>query len=139
MQSHTRSHRVRWITVGVLILGVIGTSALAGGGNVLPATANPKGYSLSEMAKATSFFNTGGQTYPDTPFQILYVWKDNLTFTVSPGTMLYVPVLYSDSTEPVIGNFPTDVNIRDQVLNYFFSQDQTDVLQLCSRAEGRGR
>jgi hypothetical protein len=124
MRSSSISNRITWLGLRVLTLGIFATSALAGGGNVIPATANPQGYSLYKMAKATSFFNTGGQIYPDTPFQILYMWKDNLTFNVSPGTMLYVPVLYSDSTEPVIGRFPTDVNQRDQVLNYLFAQDQ---------------
>jgi hypothetical protein len=52
------------------------TVMLAGGGNVLPGPAKPKGYSLSDMAKATAFFNTGSHDltfYPDTPFQILYI------------------------------------------------------------------
>ena len=98
---------------------------LAGGGNVLPGPAKPRGYSLSDMARATAFFNTGPHTpdnYPKTPFQILFS-RDNLTFVVSPGTMFYVPVLFSDDTKPVIGTFP-DVNDRDAVLNYFYSQEQ---------------
>jgi hypothetical protein len=44
------------------------------GGEVLPPTAKSKGYSLSDMARATAFFNTGPRTldtYPKTPFQIL--------------------------------------------------------------------
>src|SRR6266478_1223005 len=82
------------------------------------------------MAKATAGFKTpnpitGMRTYPypDTPFQILYQ-RDNLTFDVSPGTMFYVPILFSDDTQPAIGSFPKDVNNRDALLNYFYARDQ---------------
>lgn len=53
-----------------------------GGGNVLPATAKPKGYSLTDIAKATAFFATtppsdrSKETEPDVPFQILYTTSD---------------------------------------------------------------
>jgi hypothetical protein len=79
------------------------------------------------MAATTAFFNTGDHsldTYPDTPFQILYVPKGSgagpYSFAVSPGTMLYVPIFYSDDTPAVIGDFP-DVSNRPAVLNYFYS------------------
>jgi len=115
----------------IVALTIAAPAVLAGGGNVLPGPAKPKGFSLSDMAKATAGFNTpnpitGMRTfpYPDTPFQILYVQQNNnLTFEVSPGTMLYVPIFFSDDTKPVVGTFP-DVNNRDAVLNYFYSQEQ---------------
>jgi hypothetical protein len=113
------------VLVLIIALTIAPTVMLAGGGNVLPGPAKPRGYSLSDMAKATAFFNTGPHTpdtYPTTPFQILFS-RDNLTFEVSPGTMFYVPVLFIDDTKPVIGTFPY-VNDRDAVLNYFYSQEQ---------------
>jgi hypothetical protein len=113
------------VLVLIIAVTIAPTVMLAGGGNILPGPAKPRGYSLSDMAKATAFFNTGPHTpdtYPKTPFQILFS-RDNLTFEVSPGTMFYVPVLFSDDTKPVIGTFP-DVNDRDAVLNYFYSQQQ---------------
>jgi hypothetical protein len=104
---------------------------LAGGGNVLPGQAKPKGYSLSDMARATAFFNTGDHsldTYPHTPFQILYVPKGDgpqpYSFTVSPGTMLYVPIFFSDDTQPLVGDFPKNVDKRLAVLNYVYSPTQ---------------
>src|SRR5271166_4499067 len=55
-------------------LAIPPTVAHAGGGNVLPPTAKPRDYSLSDMAVATAFFNTRPdrtpQNAPDTPFQI---------------------------------------------------------------------
>jgi hypothetical protein len=79
------------------------------------------------MANATAFFNTGDHsvdTYPNTPFQILYVPKGGgpqpYTFEVSPGTMLYVPIFFSDDSPPVIGDFP-NVNNRQAVLSYVYS------------------
>jgi hypothetical protein len=68
----------------IIALTIAPTAVLAGGGNVLPGPAKPKGFSLSDMARATAFFNTGLHsldTYPVTPFQILYVPpNNNLTF-----------------------------------------------------------
>jgi len=98
------------------------------GGEVLPPTAKPKGYSLSDMARATAFFNTGPRTldtYPNTPFQILYTPPNatSNTFEATPDTIFYLPLFYSDDTAPAIGNFP-DVRKRDAVLNYFYSWAQ---------------
>jgi hypothetical protein len=126
MQSDWRPDKFTLTAIVVFILGLFNSLALGGGGQVIPASATPKGYSLSEMAKATSFFNTGSRapdTYPNTPFQILYYYVQDgtqLTFTVSPGTMFYVPVFYSDDTQPAPG-FPQDVNDRDAVLRYVFA------------------
>jgi hypothetical protein len=64
--------------VCVALLGVLACagSALAGGGNVLPASAKPKGYSLSEMAVATAVYSSGITSGnpatpppPDVPFE----------------------------------------------------------------------
>jgi hypothetical protein len=80
-----------------------------GGGNVLPPTAKPKGYSLTDIAKATAFFTT---TAPN----------DN-TFTVQPGTMLYVPIFFADDSPEIFGHFP-DATVPEAVTNYFFSDDE---------------
>jgi Divergent InlB B-repeat domain len=79
-----------------------------GGGNVLPPTAKPKGYSLTDIAKATAFFATTApndrskETEPNVPFQILYTSSDpSNTFSVRPGTMLYVPIFFADDSEPI--------------------------------------
>jgi hypothetical protein len=112
-----------------MTVGTVGAEEAPSGGNVLPPTAKPRGYSLSDMAKATAFFNTGPrtlETYPNMPFQILYV-PDNSTsntFTVSPGTMFYVPIVFTDNApSQLVGVFP-DINIREELLNYFYSPDQ---------------
>lgn len=103
-------------------------TAIAGGGNVLPPTAKAKGHSLAEAAGDTAHFNVGPRT-ADTlpagfPFQILYVdGSGNLTFNVKPGTMFYVPAVYSDSTDGAFWPFP-DVNDADAVSDYYFDPAQ---------------
>lgn len=61
----------------VFCLGSVLDSApvYAVGGNVLPPTAQPHGYSLEKMAVALANFTASGNDltyYPKTPFQILY-------------------------------------------------------------------
>jgi hypothetical protein len=111
---------------------------LAGGGNVLPGPAKPRGYSLSDMAKATAFFNTGPHDltfYPDTPFQILYIplgTPENMSplpFEVRPGTMLYVPIFYSDDSPPITGDFP-NVDFRQAVLHYIYSPTELGTIYI---------
>ena len=105
-----------------------------GGGAVLPATARPYGYSLTDMARETALFLTSGNTtdYPNTPFQVLYfdpstyhastsdggvaVTASN-NFNVSPTTSFYVPLLDSTDSPPIVGNFPTDAS---GAAGYFF-------------------
>ena len=53
-----------WVFALLMALAVAPTLMFAeegddGGGHVLPGPAKPKGYSLSRMARATAFFNTG--------------------------------------------------------------------------------
>lgn len=104
------------------------------GGNALPANAKQKGYSLSDMAKATAAFNVTDHsgTFPDVvngkPFQGLFTVWDNVTnaykeFIVSEGTMLYVPVIQIDDSTPVVGTVP-DVADRNALVNYVYSQSQ---------------
>ncbi len=66
-----------------------------GVGHVLPPKARPLGYSLDEMASVVANFSISENDpalYPDTPFQIIYNRPDN-TYTVKPGTHLYLKVL----------------------------------------------
>jgi hypothetical protein len=115
--------------------------AWAGGGNVLPPTAKAKGYSLAEAAAATAHFNVGPRT-PETlppgfPFQILYVDAANATtFDVRPGTMLYVPVVYSDDTDSAYWPYP-DVDDPQAVSNYYFDPAQLGAEILEVEVDGR--
>jgi hypothetical protein len=105
--------------------------ALAGGGEVLSPTEQPKGYSLAEIAEATAAFNTSGPngrseaTEPPVPFQILYTSATNPsdTFQVRPGTQLYVPVVFVDNSPLILGDFP-DVNDPEAVSDYYFNPEQ---------------
>jgi hypothetical protein len=109
-----------------------------GGGDVLPATAHAHGYTLTDMASATALFITSNDPsrYPNTPFQILYVDPNTLTFnlvngglvvgasnqfTVKPGTPFYVPLAFVDDSPPILGTFPTTAQAA---ADYVFSHDQ---------------
>jgi hypothetical protein len=106
-----------------------------GGGNVLPPTAKPKGYSLTDIAKATAFFATRGpdgpngrskSNEPNVPFQILYdsnINDPHNTFFVRPGTMFYVPIFYVSDSPPPTGDFP-DVNDPDAIAYYISNEGQ---------------
>ena len=117
-----------WAWIAAAFLLAAAGPTLAGGGNVLPPTAHAKGYSLAVAAAATAYFNEGPRT-PDTvpsgfPFQILYVPADgNLTFDVRTGTMFYLPLVFSDSTDGAFWPFP-DVTDPDAVSDYYFDPAQ---------------
>jgi hypothetical protein len=116
------------ITAWVLTF-LIGNSCIpvfADGGNVLPPSARPRGYSLIDMAKVTAYFNTGPRTGapPASSIVMLYVPSDgNLEFSLSPGTMHYVPAVYSDHTDSALWTFP-DVNDPQAVSEYYYSPSQ---------------
>lgn len=146
MTAIKSSRRIRWISMlgVVLCLLFFVTPVFAGGGNVLPATAHPKGYSLADAAAATAYFNTGPRT-ADTlpqnfPFQILYDEAANPgspgTFHVRPGTMLYVPVVYSDDTDFQYFNYFPDVNDPQAVSNYYFDPAQLGAETLTISVDG---
>jgi len=45
------------------------------------------------------------------------------TFDVSPGTMFYVPIVFTDdSPSPLVWVFP-NINIREDLIDYFYSQN----------------
>lgn len=97
------------------------------GGKVLPPEAQPKGYSLQELAKLIAPFQ---DTYnadllpKNIPFQILYTPTPTSTsnsFTVPEGTSFYVPMFSANDSPPVIGTFPTN---RQEALFYAFDPSQ---------------
>lgn len=146
-----RNHQQSWrgsLAILVLVLGLtmpastptaqaqgkmsVRSDLASGGGQVLPPRGNPLGYSLAAAAAATAYFNTGPRT-PDTlpagfPFQILYVAPggSSNTFTVNPGTMLYVPVVYSDDTDSAYWPYP-DVTDPKAVSAYYFDRAQLGI------------
>jgi len=90
-------------------------SALAGGGNVLPAEARIKGYSLEKAAAATAVYNTGQMSGnpatpppPKVPFQVLVG-----DCTVGCGTSLYLPIFVVDDSGGAPAGFPTDIRNQD--------------------------
>lgn len=97
--------------------------AFAGGGNVLPPTARPHGYSLTDLARITGVFNgaspwDGVPPTEGTPFEMLYARANgDKVFHVDPGTTLYVPVAYS------IGD-GIDVDDKAAVANLYFSPEK---------------
>jgi hypothetical protein len=108
--------------------------------NVLPASARPMGYSLYDMARATAAFNVGDRLGmpPNTPFKILYSNAvNNNTFTVGQGQMLYVPVLYNDDSQPIIGNYPANAENRRALLQYWYSQREFGIVATDIRINGK--
>ena len=98
-------------------------SARAGASNVLPSNATPLGYSLDDMASAVANFSISGNDpayYPDTPFQIIYRRPGN-SFTVKPGTFLYLKFFFIDDAAPIFGDWPAD---KSGVEDYIFGGDQ---------------
>jgi hypothetical protein len=155
----TTLRRVVVILTGTLVLtgAFVATpawsdAAAAGGGNVLPSTAHPFGWSLSRMTGALAFFTISGNDpayYPDTPFQVLYydpstrhdetaggglhIMGSN-TFTVRPDTLFFVPVFSVDDSPPIIGTWPTT---HEQAVAYFFGPTQVGVKGLEITVDGR--
>jgi hypothetical protein len=112
-------------TFAALLVGLltVAPSAQAGSGQVLPPNATPLGYSLDDMASAVANFSISGNDlayFPDTPFHIIYRRPGN-TFTVKPGTFLYLKFFFIDDAPPVFGDFPAD---KSGVAEYMFGRDQ---------------
>ena len=108
---------------------------------VMPAQAQPFGYSLDEMARLVAPFNLTDHSGPppNTPFQILY--QNNVTgsttFEVTHGKFLYVPLLYNDNSPPVIGHFPANAQHRLQSLRYWYSQSEFGVTTMQLVIDGK--
>ncbi len=113
------------VNAGVPTVAGKSVAAPMAGGNVVPAQAQAKGYSLTNLARTTAAFNVTDHsgTPPKVPFQML-VWRGaNEPFHVRPGTMLYVPILYNSDSPPVVGIYP-DVTDRAALLDYWYSQEE---------------
>ena len=108
----------------VTVLAFAGTAKIArADGNVMPPSANPHGYSLTDMAAAVANFSISGNDtsfLPTTPFQIIYN-RPGRTFTVKPGTPLYLKFFFIDDSEPVIGDWP---ETAEDAADYVFGRDQ---------------
>ncbi|MCC6367404.1 MAG: hypothetical protein IT165_28105 [Bryobacterales bacterium] len=115
-----------------------------GGGNVMPSTARPYGYSLNDMTLKMALFQTSGNNpayYPQTPFQVLYInfmvspptrtdiscpapnggtgdlYSGASSFVVRSGTPFFVPLWSVDDSPTVLPPFPYDASLAGQ---YFF-------------------
>jgi hypothetical protein len=132
-------------TLGLAALAMstslLSSSALAGGNgpllstgpqaesrsHVLSPSARPYGYSLSEMARITAVFNESDRKgpAPQVPFQILFDdGSGRPSFKVSHGTHLYVPIVYNDDSLPLLGDFPANVENRQKLRYYWYSQEE---------------
>lgn len=124
-----------WIAALGLAAALLATAPLADPGqrHGFP----PSLHQLEEAALLTGNFNVGVRSvanYPTgLPFQMLYfppqptdlnnTGGTGTTFHVSPGTRLYVPVIFNDNSLPIIGNFPP-AGDREALLHYIFSQTE---------------
>lgn len=126
MTTQTRNPSRPMLAATLLVgLAMIASTlpASAGSGNVLPPSAKTHGYSIEDMASAVANFSISGNDpafYPDTPFQIIYN-RPGRTFTVAPGTTLYLKFFFIDDSDPVVGSWPAN---KKAAANYVFGQDQ---------------
>jgi hypothetical protein len=114
------------------------------GGQVIPPSAKPLGFSLSDMALQNAQFATSGNDprfFPTTPLQILYYDPSTLSsanvqgglletgsniLRVPAGSFFYVPILNADDSPPVLGTFPTSPSAA---VSYFFDSTQLGASQ----------
>ena len=140
-RSFTKMCRTGFLVATLLAIVLAATLALAdGGGNVMPATAKPHGYSLDDMTVKMAPFQTSGNNmafYPKTPFQILYMaafnppvsfscpdnkgvgilFQGTNSFMVTSGTPFFVPLWAADDSPPVLPPFPIHASMAG---DYFF-------------------
>ena len=126
------------ITVAAAMAGPAGAGERGerGGGNVLPPSAHPLGYSLADMTRILAPFTASGNNPAyfnnPTPFRILFVDPANFNaqivcpvtpdtcsyvatdplqlqhpINVKRGTTFFVPVDNADDSPPIVGHFPT--------------------------------
>jgi hypothetical protein len=98
---------------------------------VLSSQERPFGFSLDDAARLFAAFNVSDRSGspPNSPFQLLYENSapGSGDFAVAPDTYLYVPLLYNDNVDPVIGHFPDNARNRQKVLRYWYSQNEFGV------------
>ena len=160
MSTHASCTRARWISIPRAAIAALVFAALPlWAGLVGPHRAAPTdgdgmvgifapraqlhGYSLQEMAKVTAAFNVTDHSGPPpaavdgTRIQMLYTTANNAPFYVKKGTALYVPVFLSDDSPPVIGEYPANVNDREAILNYVYSQAQMGLVSSIIKIDGQ--
>jgi hypothetical protein len=109
---------------------------------LLPAMAQPYGFSLKDVAHVTAAFNIGDHTgvppqqvdgsgFP--PIQMIYSTPTN-SFMVKRNTVLYVPLLAI--TDPGLDGFP-DVKNRGQVLNFIYGASQIGLQHATVTVDGK--
>jgi hypothetical protein len=136
----------------IAILGIssgiaCGELAYAGGGNILPPKARPRGLSLENMAKALAYFYTSNNDpkylqppyfYSPRRFQVLYADRADPTgantFEVKAGTKFFVPVAFISDSPPILGDFPEDTSAAQ---DYVFSQAQLGGHDLQIEVDGK--
>jgi hypothetical protein len=113
--------RVIVASAAVGLMGAVPSGG--GGGEVIPASANPKGQSLLDMAAATAVYNTGVQAGnpltpppPEVPFEVLVG-----DVTVRPGTFIYLPIFVADDSGGAPAGFPA--NVSDQNADATYLED----------------
>jgi hypothetical protein len=131
-----------------------------GGGNVMPPTAKPHGYSLEDMNEILAKFDASYNDMryyppPPFPFQVLYMVSDAIQWqptscpdggagwlqtgsnyfnNVSSGTPFFVPVFSVNDIAPVIGVFPAD---KRQAPGYCFDSQQVGFRDLEVIVDGK--
>jgi len=147
MYNIARSRLCRIVLSVATMFAIVMVAPLAladGGGNVMPANANPHGYSLDDMTLKLALFQTSGnqpQYYPQTPFQILYtdpnkpptvsdlacpdlgqgiLVTNHNSFVVPFGTPFFVPLWSVDDSPPIIPPFP----VQSSMAGYYFFDPQ---------------
>jgi hypothetical protein len=108
------------VKIFVAVVGLLlGTAPWVRGDSVLPASATPNGYSLSNMAAITAAYNEARGTPPNVPFDIIITSPA----TVDSATTLYVPIFYADDgPPPTVPPFPADIADQHANAQYLYSQ-----------------
>ena len=118
-----RTHFPRVTIASTLFFGMLTAAVPAfadGTANILPSSATPLGYSLSDLATATAVYNTGTSSGnpatpppPSIPFTVL-----ESDAAITPGTYLYLPIFFADDSAPADPAFPADVSNHAAVAAY---------------------
>jgi hypothetical protein len=132
------------VAILLAIVMLVSLAVADGGGNVMPASAKPHGYSLDDMTLKMALFQTSGNNpayYPQTPFQVLYInfmaggatsspvpcpapnggmgdlFTGTNSFVVRSGTPFFVPLWSVTDSPPVLPPFPYHASMAG---HYFF-------------------
>jgi hypothetical protein len=135
-KPRTRRVVTTLIVVTIWLGTILSPCAKAAGGNILPASAQPLGWTIDDMAAAIANFSITGNDpayYPDLPFQIIYRHPGN-SFTVPPGTFFYVKLVFIDDSPPIIGDWPAD---KSAAADYIFGRTDLGAHDLEMEVDGK--